>query len=103
MDQSLLPLNCDAYCKSDVMESEKFTFVWEVSKFSTRTKGTNLFSKEFTIQGPGSKSTKWCGKIRPNGADSEYENCISVFLENRNDEDISIRGAVKLMSIDLEK
>jgi len=95
-DLSLLPFNCNAYCKTDVLESEKFTFVWEVSKFSARKEvtGTSFLSKEFTIQGPGSMSTKLCGKIYPNGADSEHKNYISVFLMNKNDEDIIVRGGV---------
>ena len=82
MDQSLLPLNCDAYCKSDVMESEKFTFVWEISQFSARSKVTGYYivSKEFTIQGPGSRSTKWQGIMYPNGIDAEHQNYIAVLL-----------------------
>jgi len=98
-DQSLLPFNCDAYCKTDVLESEKFTFVWEISKFSARREvtGTAFLSKEFTIQGPGSMSSKWCGKVYPHGRESDYKDYISVYLMNNNDKDIIVQGAIMTM------
>jgi len=99
IDKSLLPSNCNAYCKNAVTESEKFTFVWEISQFSARSKVTGYYivSKEFTIQGPGSKSTNWQGIMYPNGIDAEHQNYIAVYLKNKNDKDITIRGAVKTM------
>ena len=42
-----------------VMESDKFTFVWEITNFSARSEANGEFlkSKEFTINGPGNKSS----------------------------------------------
>jgi len=47
-------------CRTEVLESEKFTFVWEIPDFSLRSeeKGEFLISHEFSINGPGNKITK---------------------------------------------
>ena len=89
----LLDLNCNAFCKSEVIESEEFTFVWEIPKFGSRTgfNGYYICSKEFTIAGPGSKSTKLYGMIYPNGCASDNKDFTSVYLVNNNDEDAFVK------------
>jgi len=91
--KTLLDLNCNAFCKSEVIESEEFTFVWEIPKFGSRTgfNGYYICSKEFTIAGPGSKSTKWYGMIYPNGCASDNKDFTSVYLVNNNDEDAYVK------------
>jgi len=100
---SSLDFKCNAICKSDLMESEKFTFVWEIPKFSSRlgVSGYSFLSKEFTIEGPGCKLTNWCGKIFPNGSSSEYKNYTSVFLFNYNDENVIVKCSI--MTLDSKK
>ena len=61
MDQNCLPYKYDALCKMDIIESDKYTFVWRLSKFSSRTEKTGevLYSEEFNIKGPDEKITTW--------------------------------------------
>jgi len=101
--KTLLDLNCNAFCKSEVIESEEFTFVWEIPKFGSRTgvNGYYILSKEFTIDGPGNKSTKWCGKIYPNGSVSDNKDFTALFLLNNNNEDVIVKCA--MMTVDANK
>jgi len=65
-----LNFNYDALCKSDISET-KFTFVWEISKMSSRLKdtpnGEYLKSEGFQIKGPGDKVSRMNVKMFPNG------------------------------------
>jgi len=101
-DKSSLKYN--AYCKTEVTESDKFTFVWEIPKFSSRTEinGNCFYSKEFTINGPGNKSTKWRGRIYPNGCKSA-EDYVSVYLENANDEDVMVKCSIVTVDSNMKK
>jgi len=101
--QSQLDFSFDAHCKTDVMESDKFTFVWEILKFSSRTEanGVYILSKQFSIEGPGDKSSKWRVKVYPNGRDTDCSNYVSVFLLNEGDEDEIVNCS--LMTVDSNK
>ena len=81
-DQICLPFKYNALCKTDIMENVKYTFVWRISKFSSRTEkhGEVLDSEEFTIKGPDDKITKWRVELYPRG-DKECENDqMSLYL-----------------------
>jgi len=82
-DQICLPFKYNALCKTDVMESEKYTFVWRISKFSSRTEkhGEVLNSEEFTIKGPDDKITKWRVKLVPRGDVEDKIDHISLYLQ----------------------
>jgi len=76
------PVHYDAWCKTDILASETFTYVWTISNFSSMTEQTGeyLNSEEFTINGPGNKITTWYGQVSPRGQKEEYKNFVSVFL-----------------------
>ena len=73
----------------EVMESDTFIFTWNISNFISRTEemvnGTYLKSRNFTIKGPGNKSTNMHVNLYPNGYDSESKDYVSVFLFNNDD------------------
>ena len=73
----------------EVMESDTFMFTWNISNFISRTEemvnGTYLKSRNFTIKGPGNKSTNMHVNMYPNGYDSESKDYVSVFLFNNDD------------------
>jgi len=81
-----------------VMESDKFTFVWEITNFSSRgeANGEFLNSKEFTINGPGNKSSKLLVRVYPRGHRKVKKNSdsVSVFLYNDTDDDLFLKFAV---------
>jgi len=87
--------NYDALCKTEVNESDKFKFVWVISKFSSRTEenGVYIKSEQFTIKGPGTKTTKWFVKMYPSGDNSESSDYVSVFLFNNNNEGVNTKCA----------
>jgi len=82
-DQVSLPFKYNALCKTDIMESDKYTFVWRISKFSSRTEkyGEVLNSNEFTIKGPDNKITKWRVQLFPRGEIEDKIDHISLYLE----------------------
>jgi len=82
----------DAWCTTD-FESEKYTFVWTISKFNSRPEkiGEFLKSKEFTIKGQGDKISKWRVVICPKGRDEQKKDYVSVYLQNITKEDIDAR------------
>jgi len=84
-DKNGLPYKYDALCKTDIIESEKYTFVWQISKLSSRTEtnGEELDSDEFSIKGPDDKITKWRAQIYPRGHTMKDSNYISFFLEKQ--------------------
>jgi len=82
-DQVSLPFKYNALCKTDIMESDKYTFVWRISKFSSRTEkyGEVLNSEEFTIKGPDDKITKWRVQLYPRGDKEGTNDHVSLFLK----------------------
>jgi len=89
-----LNFNYDALCKSDISET-KFTFVWEISKISSRLKdtpnGEYLKSEGFQIQGPGDKVSRMNVKMFPNGETAKERGFISVYLYNESDEVVTTK------------
>jgi len=90
MNQNCLPYKYDALCKTDIIESDKYTFVWRISKFSSRTEKTGevLSSEKFTIMGPDDKITTWYVQLYPQGKNEDYKDQISVFLKKKTEEEI---------------
>merc|ERR1719391_29466 len=84
--------DADVFCKTEVMKSKKFKFVWEVSDFSLRCdkKGESLKSEEFVVKGPGSKVTKWIVLLYPRGLNGPNldGNIGAVGLRNASDQDV---------------
>jgi len=82
-DQICLPFRYNALCKTDIMESDKYTFVWRISQFSSRTEkyGEVLNSEEFTIKGPDDKITKWRVQLYPRGDKEGANDHVSLFLK----------------------
>jgi len=77
----------DAWCTTD-FESEKYTFVWTISKFNSRPEkiGEFLKSKEFTVNGPGDKNSKWEVWLYPKGIDEQNKDLISMYLHNTTED-----------------
>jgi len=82
-DQICLPFKYDALCKTDITENVKYTFVWRISKFSSRTEkhGEVLSSEKFTIKGPDDKVTQWRVELYPRGSKEEANDYISLYLK----------------------
>ena len=83
-DDGSLNLKYDAMCKTDIMESNKFTFARSISSFSSRLKekanGQYLKSKGFRILGPGSKVTDLHVRVYPTGNKTSVKDYTSVYL-----------------------
>jgi len=84
-EKNCLPYKYDAFCKTEIMKSEKYTFVWRISDFSSRPEKNKevLNSEDFTIKGPDEKFTKWCAEIYPKGYTNESSDYISVYLQKK--------------------
>jgi len=84
-DKNCLPYKYDAFCKTEITKSEKYTFVWMISDFSSRSEknGEVLDSEDFIIKGPDEKITKWCAQIYPKGDESDNTEYISVYLQKK--------------------
>jgi len=93
MNQSDQEETFDAMCTTDIMESDKYKFVWKINNFNSRPEKNRecLNSKEFTITGPGDKISKWRVDLYPKGIDEGDENYISVYLNNQTNEDIDAK------------
>jgi len=93
-DNFLSSFNYDALCKTEVTESDKFTFVWSISRFSSRVKetasGQFLKSKGFQILGPGSKVTNFHVKLFPIGEVPSVKDDFSLSLCTEDTEDAVI-------------
>ena len=91
-DTPLNFFNCDALCKIEVTESDKFTFGWSISRFSLRVKekvnGEYLKSKGFQILGPGSRVTNFHLKLYPNGETPSVKDFTSLFLYTEDTQDV---------------
>jgi len=101
-DNSSLNFNYDALCKTDVMESDKFTFVWSISRFSSRLKekanGEYLKSKGFRILGPGSKVTDLHVRVYPNGEKTSVKDHVSAFLMNETRDAVIVNCTYMVVS-----
>jgi len=93
MNQSDHEGNYDALMTTDIMESDKYKFVWKIFNFNARPeKNTDVMtSEEFTIKGPGDKVSKWHVELYPKGLNEADKNHISVFLFNNTNEDIDAK------------
>jgi len=82
--------NYDALMTTDIIESDKYKFVWKISNFNARPEENEeaLKSEEFTIEGPGDKISKWHVEVYPKGLSKADKNHISIFLHNNTNEDI---------------
>jgi len=105
MNQSDQEEAFDAICTTDIMESDKYKFAWEISSFNSRPEknGKDLISKEFTITGPGDKSSKWLVQLYPKGKNGGDENYISVFLHNLSNEDIDAKYILSTLDANKSK
>ena len=94
-----LPKSYDAICTTSTIESDKFTFVWKISEFSSRTEenGQRLSSEEFTIKGPGDKITKWNVGMYPKGVNGNSKGFISVYLYNTKENDVYAKYVLSCM------
>jgi len=103
MDKNCLPYKYDALCKTDIIESDKYTFVWRISKFSSRTEKTGevLNSEEFTVMGPDDKITTWYVQLNPRGRNEDSKDQISVFLRKAKPEE-NVDANLVLSSLDAD-
>ena len=101
-DTPLNFFNCDALCKTEVTESEKFTFGWSISRFSSRVKekvnGEYLKSKGFRILGPGSKVTDLHVRVYPNGEKTSVKDHVSAFLMNETRDAVIVNCTYMVVS-----
>jgi len=84
-DKNCLPYKYDAFCKTEITKSEKYTFVWKISDFSSRPEKNCevLNSEDFIIKGPDEEITKWCAEIFPKGDESDNNEYIPVYLQKK--------------------
>ena len=56
-----LNFNYDSMCKTGLKENDKYSFVWMITNFSSRTEGNGEFfdSKKFTIMGPKNEACEF--------------------------------------------
>jgi len=75
---------------TDIMESDKYKFVWKISNFGARPEKNKeaMKSEEFTIKGPADKVSKWYVELFPKGKTKDDKKYISVYLYNSTAEDI---------------
>jgi len=101
MDQNCLPYKYDAICKMDIIESDKYTFVWRIFKISSRTEKTGevLNSEEFNIKGPDDKMTTWYAQLYPRGDKKDCKDQISVYLRKAKPEE-NVDANLVLSSLD---
>ena len=102
-DTPLNFFNCDALCKTEVTESEKFTFGWSISRFSSRVKekvnGEYLKSKGFQILGPGSRVTNFHLKLYPNGETPSVKDFTSLFLYTEDTQDVVLTKCSLMVAV----
>ena len=101
-DDGSLNIKYDAMCKTDIMESNKFTFVWSISSFSLRVKEKAnkqyLKSKGFRILGPGSKVTDLYVKVYPNGNRTSFKDYTSVYLHTESEDTVITKSSLMVAS-----
>jgi len=97
--QSLPDVNYDAFCKFEVMKSDKFKFVMEIPDFSLRPEKQDEFLLEnFSINGPGSKITYWLVVVYPRGIKTRGPDnnslTVPVNLFNASNEDVRLKCSI---------
>jgi len=101
-DDGSLNLKYDAMCKTEIMESNKFTFAWSISSFSSRLKekanGLYLKSKGFRILGPGSKVTDLHVRVYPNGDKTGSKDYTSVYLHTDSEDTVTTKTSITIVS-----
>lgn len=87
------------------MESDEFTFVWSISKFSERPEKTGQFfpSQQFVINGPDEKMTMWRVLVYPKGRVPENSNHIGVYLYNDTNEEIVASFSFSILDVKKSK
>jgi len=88
-NQTPYDFDYDALCKNYYVNSAKYTFVWEISEFSSRAEenGEYLKSPHFNIKVPGGTISEWHVNLYPRGNVSTDSNHVSVFLCNDSSND----------------
>jgi len=91
-DKNCLPYKYDAFCKTEIAKSDKYTFVWKISDFCSRSEKNCevLNSEDFFIKGPDEEITKWCAEIFPKGDGSDNNEYISVYLKKKTIEEVHV-------------
>ena len=91
-----LNFNYDSMCKTGLKENDKYTFVWMITDFSSRTEGNGEFfdSKNFTIMGPKNEACEFFARLYPYGRNLSSRDYISVSLFNDSNYDINTKYAV---------
>jgi len=90
MRDKQLPFCYDIWCKTDFEEGEKFTYVWEMPDFDSKTatvvNGFLTESIQFNVRGNVTGQHYCCvtlaAKVYPNGFSLEEEGYVSVFLDD---------------------
>jgi len=97
--QDSLPINCDAWCKIDAVESDPFTFALTISNFSSRTEknGESFNSAEFAIKEPDNNISKWYVEVYPRGDVEECKDFVSVFLHKSSPLDVNAKFVVSTL------
>ena len=105
-DRYGLKYKYDALCKTDIMESTKYTFVWRISEFISRPEknGEVLISEEFTTQISDDKSIRWRVELYPRGVSINPNyifngSDVSLFLRKQT-VDAEIEATYVLSSLD---
>ena len=83
MNQANPPVKYDTWCKTDVLESELFTLVWTISKFSSLKEENweSVHSEEFTIKGLGDIISKLFAELYPRGYNADFKDNVSFFWQ----------------------
>ena len=83
MNQANPPVKYDTWCKTDVLESELFTLVWTISKFSSLKEENweSVQSEEFTFKGLGDIISKLFAELYPRGYNADFKDNVSFFLQ----------------------
>ena len=82
MNQANPPVKYDTWCKTDVLESELFTLVWTISKFSSLKEENweSVQSEEFTFKGLGDIISKLFAELYPRGYNADFKDNASFFF-----------------------
>ena len=82
MNQANPPVKYDTWCKTDVLESELFTLVWTISKFSSLKEENweSVQSEEFTFKGLGDIISKLFAELYPRGYNADFKDNVSFFF-----------------------
>jgi len=86
--QGLLPISYDVWCKTYFEKSDKFTFVWAMPEFASRTENVvNAYmtnSKILNVR-QGYFNNYLVARVYPNGQSLEEKGYVSVFINNEDE------------------